>query len=183
MRAKVRLKKIMMEKELVFQTHFMLLDVEKREVTIESTDGNKLIYNAKTIFKAGINSEFNNWPLTKKGPETKKTLVSIYELFRDGFGKEVFNSFGVDLEELVLTQNQINNFCETQPDWFCDDHYMTLFLAKEDSDKPAINENLLVVFIGAYSDGLYIFSFPFDTLAIGRGNVRHFVVVPQIIKS
>lgn len=147
------------------------------EVKLGATSGTKTIYTAKETFKSYIDNDFKNWGLDKKSIPTKKTDLSIYELKEDSTFKEMFT---VDLENLVMTQSQIIDFCKKHRSHLRQDGYATFFLTKKDFEKPATEDNLFVVHVRVDSDGLRVSVFHFDGAGVWGAVVRPRVVVPKL---
>ena len=62
------------------------------------------------------------------GLPTKETVVQVYEIFRDSTFRELFGSFGIPIDSLVLTQAQIKQFATLYPNWLKKGGNGTFFL-------------------------------------------------------
>ncbi len=108
---------------------FWRLISRSETLILDALDGKETLMRAKEVFPAGIDRDFKKMSTNKAGIATQKQAVYAYELVRPGTLKKMFNSFGVDLDKLCLTQAQIKNFCRNHP-WLDDDGHETLFLFK-----------------------------------------------------
>jgi hypothetical protein len=115
-----------MEKKL--NNHLKCISKGKK-IILGPTDGKETIAKAKDIFPILIDLYFKNWGLNTPGVSTKKTMVRIYEVIRDGTFNDFFGSFGENLDCLCLGQSQVVKFCKKYLDQFNDVSH-TLFLFK-----------------------------------------------------
>lgn len=160
--------------KVISQTSHLRLISDNSEINLEATDGSKFIYNSESTFKSYISSDFKSYGLAKKGVATKKTSVSVYELVKVGTGKQIFESFNANLDKLVLTQNQIIDFCEKYPTWLRQNGYAILFLTKD-------GNNYFVVYVYVYSDGLSVRVHHFEDGHVWDARYQRRVVVPQLL--
>ncbi len=161
---------------VISQTPYVKLISENTEIILDATDGSKFISEAKSTFKSGIDPDFKNYGLAKKGKKTAKTPVDVYEITRDGTSKEIFKSFNTNLDKLVMTQHQIIDFCEKHPFWLNKNGCSNLFLTKK-------GRNYFVVSVDVYSDVLYVYVYRFVNDSVWNAKFQLRIVVPQLIES
>jgi hypothetical protein len=137
-------------------------------ITIKATKG------TETISKSGfcyIDSDFKNWGCDVPSVKTKKIEVDIYEQEIDGTYQDIFNSFGVPLENLCLTQEQIIDYCQENKDKI---NTYTHFLFK-------VGNEFFVAHVCVYSDGqLNAYVYRFSHVDVWGAGVRIRFVVPQL---
>jgi hypothetical protein len=143
-----------------------------KELTINAVDGKETLYEAKEVFKSGIDSDLKGWGLNKKGSATPETPVEVHEMIKDATFSKIFSSFGTDLNKLCLTQAQIKNFCIKYPTWLRQDGYGTFFLFKE-------NEQYFVADVYVNSDGLFVDVRRLEFDDVWYADYLHRIVVPQ----
>jgi len=146
------------------------------KLMIEASDGKAYIFDAKNIFKSGIDGDFKNWGLNKSGPATKEILVDVNETVSDGTFVQIFTGISSDLEKLVMTQAQIIRFCEKHPTWLRQEDYATLFLTK-------VGYEYFVVYVRVRSDGLLVRVRRLEDDIVLCGQYRHRVVSLQLKPS
>ena len=162
--------------KIISQTSHAKLTSENTEIILDATDGSRFISEAKSTFKSGIDLDFKNYGLAKKGKKTAKTPVDVYEITRNGISKEIFKSLDTNLDKLVMTQNQIIDFCEKYPFWLNKNGCSNLFLTKK-------GRNYFVVNVYVISDGLSVYVRRFGLGRVWGARYQHRVVVPQLIES
>jgi len=101
---------------------------------LDPTDGTEIIAKAKDVFNAYIDSDFKNYGCNVSESPSGKTKVHVFEMAKDGTFKNLFGSFGENLDRLCLTQSQIIQFCKKHADWLRTDGYGTLLLFKKDNE-------------------------------------------------
>lgn len=153
---------------------------ENDKIIFPALSGDKVIYNSENVFKSWIDSDFQNWGLNKESKATPETEVEVYEMVKDATLKDIFSFLSDDIDVLCLTQSQIINFCEKHRSHLRQDGYATLFLTKEDFEKPATEENLFVVNVDVDSYGLGVGVDHFDDAYVWGAGYRHRVVVPKL---
>jgi hypothetical protein len=147
------------------------LSLLKENITLPELKG-ALISEANDVFKSYIDRDFKNWNLNSK-TSSKETKVNVYEITKDGTFEDIFSRFNYNsLDELVMTQGQIIEFCGSHQNELNQD-YSNFFLIKE-------NGEYFVVFVRVYPGGLGV-----DVDRLGRdgvwdGEYRHRVVSPQL---
>jgi hypothetical protein len=98
-------------------------------LVLRPTDGQETLAQAAEVFRY-IDRNFEHWNCNTAGLPTKETLVQVYEMVRDSTLQEMFGSFGLPLDSLVLTQAQIKQFTMLYPDWLKRSGNGTFFLFK-----------------------------------------------------
>ncbi len=119
-----------------------------QKITLRALDGTRTIFNDLSGSTWKIDDDFEELGLNKPSQATKVTDIEIYEMKVDAKFKKIFNSFLCDLSKLVLTQDQIIEFCQTDRIWF-KQGCATYFLISDDQ------KNFFVVGVHA-NRGLYI---------------------------
>lgn len=143
-------------------------------ITIAPCDGTETLAQAKDVFPSGIDSDFKNWNLDKPGIKTGETRVQVHELVKNADFATMFGSLGTDLNKLCLTQHQIRIFCKKHRNWLRPDGDVTFFLFKG-------NNEFFVAYVGVNSGGLFVNVYRFEHDSVWRVDVRHRVVVPQLV--
>jgi len=117
-----------------------------KQIIIAACDGTQTLAQAKEMFSSDIHYGFKNFNLNKPGEATEETVVQVYELLQHATYAQMYESLGVDLGKLCMTQHQIVAFCEQNPDWLHldDEHVITSFLFRGDEGKSATPDNLFV---------------------------------------
>lgn len=133
------------------------------------------IHEADDVFTEWIDSDFKNYGLSEKTSKSDAMDMSVMELTENGTFKDIFNSFGVSLDSLVVTQGQVIEFAKTLEKG---DMYDYFFLLKKDSD-------FFVADVGFSSGerlGVRVYQLSDDY--VWRAGCQHRIVVPQLaIKS
>ncbi len=140
--------------------------------TIGPTNGKDMIAEASDVFTTYIDSNFKSFGIDVPSKPTKETEVQVLEMVKDGRFKQLFGSFGENLDRLCLTQSQIISFVRNHKRWLSVGGNGTFFLFKVkeeyfvadvslESGKPRVN----VCYLGGG--------------AIWSANSGHRVVVPQ----
>jgi len=94
---------------------------------LSPTDGQETIGQATELFRY-IDRNFEHWNCNTVGLPTKETVVQVYEIFKDSTFRELFGSFGIPIDSLVLTQAQIKQFATLYPNWLKKGGNGTFFL-------------------------------------------------------
>jgi hypothetical protein len=76
-----------------------------------------------------------------------KTRLQVLELVRGGSSRQIFSGFGLEFDQLCLTEDQIILFCENHRKWLHDGVIGTLALFK-------LGDDYFVTQIGGGSDGV-----------------------------
>jgi hypothetical protein len=147
------------------------LELIKKDIVLPKLKG-ALINEAKDTFKNWIDSDFKNWNLNSK-TSSKETKVSVYEITKDGTFEDIFSWFNYNsLDELVMTQGQIIEFCKNHKEELGQNWY-NFFLIKE-------NGEYFVVLVSVYSDGLSVYVNRLEHDSVWHAGFRHRVFVPQL---
>ncbi len=141
------------------------------EVVIGPTDGEKTITQALKVVSY-VDPSFTNY-MDVKGQSTQNTPVQVYELVREGTATQIFESLGVDLNQLCLTQSQIIQFMRDGRDWVLYYGDSVSFLFK-------VNDEPLVVCVGRGSDGLGGFVYHLSKGGVLLAKSWDRFVVPQL---
>jgi len=151
------------------------------KIMLEANNGKSKIYGNDKTFNSYISNNFEKLKLNKNSCATPETLLDVYELIKDAKFAEIFNSLNCDLDKLVMTQSQIVSFCEKHPTWLRQNGVATFFLIKKNEDLLATNDNLFVVDVGVYSDGLDVSVGRFEYDSVWHARYLPRVVAPQLI--
>lgn len=152
---------------------------------LKASDGSRLIYQATETFKSGIDQDFENWGLTKKGVAMPETKVQVHEMVSDANFLDIFGSLPGDWNQKFLTQNQIIDFCEQLPGWLKSGGSATIFLCKID-ETGQINEkkpqsNLVAVRVHVRSGVLAVHVNRLENGNAWYAKYSPHIVVPQLI--
>lgn len=162
----------MLCKKPVLNSYLRLISGDEH-LTISARDGNRTITKAKKTFKSYIDSDFSNWDLDKKGTSTGETRVQVHELIKDANFTQMFTCLSSDLDKLVLTQDQIIEFCEKNKNWLRAGGYATFFLFKG-------NGKCFVAVVPVHSDGLYVRVLRLENGLVWVAGLRLRLVSPQL---
>lgn len=80
------------------------------DVFIDETNGKETLAQAEDLF-SDIDPDFKKWNLDVSSESKTSTKVQVLELIKDGVLKDIFESFGKNLDSICLTQHQIKDFC------------------------------------------------------------------------
>jgi len=140
---------------------------------IPPTMGEKTIADSRDIFTGYLDSDFKNWGLDVKGEVKPGTQVEVLELAKNGTFEQFFNSLGVALDRLVLTDEQIIWVVKNRPDLLVLDGSANFFLKKRGDEFFVANvyrdEGRLEVSARRLSDG-----------SVWYAGYRRRIVVPQL---
>jgi hypothetical protein len=128
----------------VTSNRLRLISGSKRLV-INATDGHETLASATDVFRY-IDSNFRRWNCSTVGPPTEETAVQVHEMVSDSTFQEMFNSFGVTVGRLALSQAQIKQFAARYPDWLKKGGNGTFFLFKT-------GDEFFVAAVYYFSDG------------------------------
>jgi hypothetical protein len=167
---------------LIMQTPYFRLIPGVQNLRLGSSDG-RTIAIAKDVFKSGISSDFVNFGLNNPGPAILRARFSGYKLIADATFKQMFPSFGVDLEKLWSRQGQVLDICVFYAKHLCQNGNANFFIIKKDETKPAAEDNLFVVYVYLRSDGLhaYVYRFSYGYIWGGERGDRFFC--PQLLAA
>jgi len=144
----------LISQSLVSQTKYFRLIMSAKNLQL-GCSSIRLIANATDVFKSGIDSDFNNYGLNMLSKSSTPARIYGYELVKGGIFKDMFLSFGVDLEKLWSRQGQVIDICSVYAKHLCQNGNANFFLIKKDEDKPATEDNLFVVSVYVVGGGLY----------------------------
>lgn len=104
-------------------------------IVIDACDGTETFSN-EDVFEFGT---VDDGKVLKDGlvPPTKKILVRVYEIVKDGTFEELFGVIGVNVDRLCLTEHQIISFFKNCKKWMHPNHCGTYFIFKS-GDKIAV---------------------------------------------
>lgn len=143
-------------------------------LVLDPTDGKETIPEAKVVFPAYIDSDFQNWGADEASGPTSETPVAVYEMVRDAKFETMFNSLGTEKEKLCLTQSQIIGFVKKYRNWLRTEGYATFFLFQSKGKFFVAN----VYFDGNGRLGVIVNRFAYDY--VWGAECRHRVVFPQL---
>jgi len=86
-------------------------------VPLGATNGSRIIAEATDIFIGWIDPDFRNYRADESGATTKPALADVYEISRDGNLKYLLGFLSSDSKSLALTQDQIIDFVEKNPEY------------------------------------------------------------------
>lgn len=146
---------------------------------IDKLSGKQLIEHANYVFSSYISNDFsrssNHRALIKQTPVTP---VRVYEQINDATLPQMFTSFSSDLSRIILTENQVINFCDKNFNWLAGgDSNATYFLLEDFYEQYYVAE---VDFFSTTSciNGLRIIKKPFGFSRIKRGYRKHRIIIP-----
>ncbi|MBA4320422.1 MAG: hypothetical protein C0412_18650 [Flavobacterium sp.] len=155
------------------ENSYLKLISDGKKVILASTDGKETITNAQKIFPSGIDSDFKNWNLDVPSASTEETKIQVFEIIKDGTFKDIFGSFGENLDRLCLSQAQIISFVKDHSKWLRKDGYKTFFLFKMSGEYFVARVDLR--FAGL---NVYVHRFSYDNVWPAENRPR--IVVPQL---
>ena len=105
-----------------YLTHFI-------SITLDPTNGNVTIAEAKDVFTGYTDPNFKNWGTNVNvvGQDTEAQSIEVYEVEKEGTSAQLFGSLG-DPRSLCLTQGQIVEVCRMHWDQLCQVSYGNFFL-------------------------------------------------------
>lgn len=131
------------------ETGFKILE----SVVIRATSGKRLIIKSESIFNSFIDSDFKNWDLENWEEGRPEIDFLICEIDKDTPFPQMFTKINSNLDDLVVTQDQIIYFCEKYPGKINRDGCQVFFLIKRDKEYFVVgvsrtpNPNNLAVFV------------------------------------
>lgn len=149
----------------------------KRGIVLGPTTGSETIAQAKNVFPGYIDSDFVNWSLDEPDDPTGPQEMQVDELVVDGRLKVIFEGYGVLLNRLCLTQNQIKRFCTEYRGDLRTEGYATFFLTKRKKDG-----KFFVVYV-RFGDWvrLEVSVDPLEHGYVWGAEGRHRIVLPQLV--
>mgnify|MGYP001577336547 FL=1 len=151
-------------------------------ILIGATDGTETPSQSDDVFDGYIDGDFIAWGLDVQSAATPKVQVEVYEMVADSNFRDMFGSFGENLDRLRFSWPQVKKFAKDHRNWLRTDGYATLFLFTKAGEP--INEdksNLFVADVRVVDDGrleVCVFRFSYDGVWGGGGRLH--VVVPQL---
>lgn len=122
-------------------------------VKIGETSGKRLIIKSESVFNSFIDSDFKNWDLENWEEDRPEIDFLICEIDKDTPFPHMFTKINSNLDDLVVTQDQIIYFCEKYPGKINQDGCQVFFLIKRDKEYFVVgvsrtpNPNNLAVFV------------------------------------
>jgi hypothetical protein len=116
---------------------------------LPATDGKRTLAQASNIFKGYLDPDFYNWKMDVKGQPTKEMPFEIFELVKDGTFNQVFGAFGVELDKLYWSQDQVISFIEKHADLLHLQNHITFLLFKVDNGFFVVDISSFVGQLGA----------------------------------
>ena len=117
-----------MEAEISIRDLILILD--DKDLFIKECDGKDLITEAKDVFKACIDTNFDKLGFNFPCSPTPRTNFKVYELDEDLNFEKMFKTISQDLDKLSLSPAQIVNFCRQFRSSLPSKHHAILFLTK-----------------------------------------------------
>ncbi len=185
-RAKRRTSRLRTLGKINIQEKKPILSCMGKNLALKALDGGRLICDAKSTFKSGVDNKFVTWGINKLGVASSETLVQVHDIMQDSTFMDIFSALPGTWNQKWLSQNQVIEFCETFFEWLRRNGGTTIFLVKKDESKPVDEDkpldNLVVVCVVVYSDGLGAFYRRLSLRSIWIGEHHNRVVSPQIPK-
>ncbi len=143
-----------------------------KHITIKLPDSHaQFISEAKEVFSGWIDSDFKEYGLNKATGSSHAMLMDIYDLTENGTFKDIFESFNIPLDSLVVSQGQVIEFAKTLEK---DDKHDYFFLLKQDGEFFVAN-----VYFGG-GGRLMVGVYRFSLGDVWDAGCRRRVVVPQL---
>lgn len=147
---------------------FVIMKTLYQNIKIPALKGKKTIAQADDVFSY-LDSDFERWGMDKIGEKTEETELAVMEIVKDGTFKDIF----VNPETLVLSQEQIIEFCGNHGDKLRKDGYATFFLFK-------VNGEFFVACVRVESGDREARVVRFDCDDVWDAEAGPRVVVPQL---
>ncbi len=109
-----------------------LLPIVETGLILPATNGELNFLRAGKVFVANLDNNYVNWGLNFSDKATIKSPFMIYQLIKNGNFEQIYNSFGLPLNYLCMTQHQIINFCLKFPEKLIQEEYFNFFLSKKE---------------------------------------------------
>lgn len=143
------------------------------EIIIPPTTKGRKIRNMKSLFPGGIYFDFNRTECDIVESATPKIAADMYEMVENGNYRKIFGGFGLNLDLLCFTQEQIIAWLEIHQSRLRSDGVSTFFLFKA-------GDQFFVANVIVHSIGFLVDVFRFSYKRVWTANHRHRVVVPQL---
>ena len=95
---------------------------------IPATDGQRFLSEAKKTFLGWIDPDLTKYGCNVRGEARPETPVDVHELIENATFQRIFAGQAVDLDQLCLTQDQIEKFVLTYREHLHPQGYATFFL-------------------------------------------------------
>jgi hypothetical protein len=168
--------------QLVQSTSYLGLIPGLSSISTPPSDGRKLILSSGDVFRGRIDPDFKNYGLDKTGQPIKRSKCSGYEITSDSTFRQMFESFGTNLEKLWVAQSQVVSICSNIKN-LRQEGYGNFFLIKGDETLSAAEDNLFVVDVHVNPDGLNARVRRFSHVHVWSAVYRHRLFVPQLISQ
>jgi hypothetical protein len=153
------------------------------ELKLQASDGSRLICEATDVFNL-ISPNFVKLGINKPGAVTPEMLSNVHEIVGEGTFMDIFQELPGNWSQKWLPQDKVIDFCEKYPNWINREGFIVL-LIKKDEDKPIdekkLDDNLIVVIVYVFSDGLNVNVFHLGDGHLWSGGFLHRVISPQFI--
>lgn len=110
------------------ETGFKIL----KSVVIGATSGKRVITKSEHVFNSFIDKDFEKWDLESWEDARPKTKLLIYEIDEDVNFSQIFTKINSDLNQIILTQDQVVEFCEKHLKRINEDGCQVFFLTKKE---------------------------------------------------
>ncbi len=155
-----------------------------RTIVLGATDGTETLAKASEVFPGWVDPDFLNWGLDVPDSATPETPVVVEEMAEDGTFRQVFEGFGLPLDQLCMTQSQIKKFCAKHRAELRTGGFGTFFLLKkkvcEGNEEVGISPQFFVA--GVHIDDLgrlWVGVSGFDNGNVWNARNRYRIVVPK----
>ena len=117
---------------------------------------------------------FNNWGLNERGKQTPETELLVFRLSGSGKLREIFESFGKNLNQLKLSQDQIISFSQK--------YLHDLLRREEDASAFFLFENkgkffFVGICIDEANDNLEAYAYKFSDCHVWQEKCNHYIVI------
>ncbi len=154
---------------------------DKRFIVAE-TNGTETLANASDVFGSNIDRDFRNWGCDGTEAPTERAEAHLFEMCENGNYRQVFGSFGVNVEQLCWTTPQIKKWvAEYAGSHMREDGWAVfLFLFKVKAKKRGEKNEFFVADVDWAADGdrgVAVVRFAYGSVWLAENRYR--VVVPQ----
>jgi hypothetical protein len=140
-----------------------------KTIKLNKSSGELTLAEASDVFSY-IDSDFKNWNLNKKDKATKEMTLEVREMTEDATFAQLFEN----PEQLILTQEQIIDFCKNHKEDLREYGDFAFFLFKVD-DKFFVASVLVSV-----GGRLYVRVDPLEYVGVWGAESRRRLVAPQL---
>jgi hypothetical protein len=147
--------------------------------TLKALSGERTVAQSKDIFRSYISPDFVSCGLDRPGLATPETPMQGYKLKMSASFKQMFTALPVGLELAWITQDQLDELCESHRDGRIVADAANFVLLKKDETKIASEDNLFVVSVRVRRNGLRALVFRFLSGAVWGGERDDRLFVPQ----